>query len=129
VAAALDLDDLGDVLVVLLLLVGGVGYRLRHGVVLLPGGVISSGPQSGLSVSTFASVHGLSFAVGFVLLTALAKAKRPDRRSAALLGSGLRHAPTPPVALALSHCSSSCSVIICPFDGPWTPHLSCVFLE
>jgi hypothetical protein len=33
----LDLDDLGEALVVLLLLVGGVGYRPWHGVVLLLG--------------------------------------------------------------------------------------------
>jgi hypothetical protein len=56
----LDLDNLGDAWVVLLLLVGGGGDR-RWQVWSCSPAMIR--PRSGLSVSTFASVHGLRFAV------------------------------------------------------------------
>jgi len=62
VTAVRHLDDLGDGLVALLLLVGGVRDRPANGVVLLAGDD-ERGARSGFLVSTFASVQGLRFAV------------------------------------------------------------------
>jgi hypothetical protein len=53
-STVLDLDDLGDALVVLLLLVGGVA--IAGGTVWSSSPeMIDNGPRSGLSVSTFAA--------------------------------------------------------------------------
>jgi hypothetical protein len=62
VAAAWDLDDLGDSLVAPLLLEGGVGYS-RETVWSFSPEMISSGPRSGFVLFTFTSVHGFRLAV------------------------------------------------------------------
>src|SRR6266576_3371820 len=61
VSAVGDLDELGDTVVALLPLVGGLEDGPRDGVVLLPGDDQHRSPV-GFSLSTFASVHGFRFA-------------------------------------------------------------------
>ena len=62
VATAGDLDEFGDAFVALLAMESRFGDGMRDGVVALPE-MISIGPRSGFSLSTFASVHGFRFAV------------------------------------------------------------------
>jgi hypothetical protein len=62
ISTVLDLDDLGEAWVVLLLLVGGVGDRRWHGMVFLSRDDQQLAPLR-VTVSTFASAHGLRLAV------------------------------------------------------------------